>query len=493
MKAGKLPVFQQLRDKGAYSPSCISIFPSITPAATCSLVTGAYPVDHGIAGAYWYDPKQDEIAYFGADLPAIFKEGIDHYIRDFQLRLNGERLQYPTIFEQIEKNGKLQDAVVNFMWYKGTVPHSASTPFLMKFIPGSNFASEMMGPHKMFLGDFVSSPLEDNQTPTARGGVSRRFGFHDDATSDYLLSLSRSGSMPDFTLAYFPNNDFDSHEVGPENAVHTLQKVAITLGTLFEEQGGIDKFLEDHVIMVTGDHSQSNLDEDARVDLNATLEQFQVVDAGAEWQNGEDLMICPNMRAAQIYMRPERWENRSEVIEALLECPGVDQVIWSDFENGLSDCDEATFHIYTRDRGTLVFKQAWNGDTDGVDELGNRWAFQGDLATIDGTLDEDNVLRFGDYPNALERIANGICDQTGNLWVTARLGKEFAIPGLHTNAAGSHGSLHKIDSTSPLFAAGLPKDFKLPDFPRIVDVSPLALQILGIQPRCESFDSARAN
>ncbi|MAT14803.1 MAG: hypothetical protein CMJ46_05975 [Planctomyces sp.] len=486
MNSNALPVFKELKKRGEYSSQCISIFPSITPAATCSLVTGAYPIDHGIAGAYWYDHTKDEIAYFGADLSAIFKEGFDHYIRDFQIRLNAERLQYPTVFERIERHGRLIDSVVNFMWYKGTVSHPATAPFLMKMIPGTDLAEEMQGPHQMYLGDFVSTPLDDG-APVARGGITRRFGFHDDATADYLLAMARSGPLPDFTLAYFPNNDFVSHDVGPVDALETLQQVDATLGEVIEEQGGMDRFLEEYVVLMTGDHSQSDLDEDARVDLNEVLRDFQVVDAGADWQNGEDLMICPNMRSAQIYMRPDRWEGRAEVIDALLTCPGVDQVIWSDFENGLTDSDEATFHVYTGDRGTLTFRQAWNGNTDGIDELGNRWAWQGNLETLDATVDDQLQLRYGNYPNAFERIANCISEQTGNIWVTATLGKEFCLPGIHTNSGGSHGSLHALDSTSPLFAAGLPDNLKLPQPSRIVDVTPLALQILEIQPICDSY------
>src|SRR5690606_38579858 len=104
-----------------------------------------------------------------------------------------------------------------------------------------------------------STPLLGN-TLAARGGVTRRFGFHDDNTADYLLGMAEQDCLPDFTLAYFPNNDFDSHAEGPENAVSTLQAVDGHLGKLIEILGGIDQFLEKHVLLMTGDHSQSDLD-----------------------------------------------------------------------------------------------------------------------------------------------------------------------------------------------------------------------------------------
>ncbi|QDT90228.1 alkaline phosphatase family protein [Gimesia algae] len=123
LRKGLLPHFQQLIEHGVLSEECTSIFPSITPAATCTLATGAYPFEHGISGAYWYDRDWDEIAYFGSDLQAIMNEGMGRYINDFQIKLNRDRLLVPTIFEYIEQHGSLTDAVVNFMWYRGTVAH----------------------------------------------------------------------------------------------------------------------------------------------------------------------------------------------------------------------------------------------------------------------------------------------------------------------------------------------------------------------------------
>ncbi|MEZ6046424.1 MAG: alkaline phosphatase family protein [Planctomycetaceae bacterium] len=485
MQAGKLPVFKQLSELGQFRSNCISIFPSITPAATCSLVTGAYPVDHNIAGAYWYDTQNEEVAYFGADLPAIINEGIDHYLEDFQTRLNAERLKYPTIFEQIEQHGNLTDAVINFMWYKGTVPQRASTPFLMKFIPGATLAESMLGPHQMFLGDFVSTPI-GSTTLAARGGVTRRFGFHDEATTDYLLELAKQGPMPDFTLAYFPNNDFDSHAYGPENALSTLQSIDQTLYEFFQVFGGIGEFMKDHVLLLTGDHSQSDLLEDSGVNLEEVLSDYPVVEAGCCWEHEEELKVCPNMRSAQIYMKDEQWQQKEPIIAKLLESSDIDQVIWSDYINGLQDGNDAVFHVATADRGRLSFHLSTPEEGLGVDEHGNWWAWEGELSAVDGKLNDAHEITYDTYPNALERIANGIAETTGNLWLTARLGKEFCLPGLHCNEKGSHGSLHKEDSTAPLFALGLPSDFELTRYPRIVDIAPMALELLNVQPACVS-------
>lgn len=489
---GLLPHFQQLVERGVLCEECTSIFPSITPAATCTLATGAYPFEHGISGAYWYDRDSDEIAYFGSDLQAIMNEGMGRYINDFQIKLNRDRLLVPTIFEHIEQHGTLTDAVVNFMWYRGTVSHETSTPLLLNLTPGVKLAETMTGPHSMFLGEFVSTPLYGTEI-SVRGGLTRRFGFHDDTTADYLLGMADQDCLPDFTLAYFPNNDFDSHAEGPENAISTLQAVDSHLGKLIETLGGIDQFLEKHVILVTGDHSQSDLDENSGIDLNEVLKNFQVVDAGKPWNSSEDLMVCPNMRSAQIYMQSELWKRRHSVIDCLLNCPEIDQVMWCDHDSGLNGTDQPSFYVHTQDRGHLVFKPAPDSTGNACDIYGTAWIWDGDLKAVDASVTSEHLIEFGNYPNAFERIATGFSEKTGNIWVTARLGKEFCLPGIKCNPAGSHGSLHQLDSTAPLIAAGLPDHFALPASPRIIDITPICLQLLGLKPQRQPGESAINN
>jgi hypothetical protein len=57
------------------------------------------------------------------------------------------------------------------------------------------------------------------------------------------------------------------------------------------------------------------------------------------------------------------------------------------------------------------------------------------------------------------------------------------MPRIKLHPGGSHGSLHKDDSTMPLLLAGAPEGVTLPDHPRAVDVAPLCLKVLGIDAR----------
>lgn len=483
LREGRLPNLAQLVNAGVMRSECTSIFPSITPAATCALATGCYPRQHGIAGAYWYDREQDEVAYFGTDIWAVLNEGVAHYLRDFQQELNARRLRVPTIFERIESHGHLRDAVINLMWFRGTVDHEVSIPLPLSLLPGvAN--GPLRGPHWMFMGDFVNTPLDQaGNAISARGGMLRRFGFHDETTADYLIHLTESAALPEFTLAYFPNNDFESHERGPQAAVTVLEAFDATLDRLFELHGGLLAMINEFAIVITGDHSQSDLtsSEEAAINLDKVLAELQVAKAGDRWRTGDDVMACPNMRSAQIYVRSETAIARQRVIDQLLEGDGIDQVIWCRTKHGMGDWNDTTFYVMTQGRGSLAFQPTVTSRSLGQDCFGGHWWWEGDLSAIDARVDAQGQLQFGDYPNAFERIANAFCRQSGNIWVTARLGREFCLPGTQCNGRGSHGSLHVLDSTSPLIVAGLPETVILPNHTRTVDVVPLCLSILGLE------------
>src|SRR6056297_3086424 len=95
LRSGRLPNMARVIEDGGKMLPCVSIFPSITPAATCSIATGAYPAQNGIEGACWFDPEKNDAAYYGDDVRFALKEGFHDYLVDFGDRLNFERLDAP--------------------------------------------------------------------------------------------------------------------------------------------------------------------------------------------------------------------------------------------------------------------------------------------------------------------------------------------------------------------------------------------------------------
>jgi hypothetical protein len=118
IRTGRLPTLQRLLEAGTLHEESVTIFPSITPAATTSIITGCYPSEHGIAGASWFDQARQEVAYYGDDFWVIAREGFGEFIRDFLLHLNGDRLLAPTAFEMIERTGR-RSACLNYLVFRG--------------------------------------------------------------------------------------------------------------------------------------------------------------------------------------------------------------------------------------------------------------------------------------------------------------------------------------------------------------------------------------
>lgn len=482
LEDGRLPTIQRLLEKGAWRSDSTAIFPSITPAATSSLITGCYPREHGISGAYWYEEDSKTVVFFGYSMWAILQEGLGTFLQDFLVRLNEEYLSTETIYQQAEAHG-LTAANLNYLIFHGDKAHEIDLPFMLNIMPNFQLPETIGGPSILYFGDVIATPVGgDHERIEAKGGPGDRFGFSDATTATLLQEMVKQHGVPDFTTAYFPENDARSHEVGPENAVDVLEQVDATLGDFFEQCGGIDQFLETVCVVITGDHAQTDVvanEEPAGIRLDKLLPSFDVADAGTPMADDEDLVICPNLRTAQIYFHTPTEERFERAARHLRDEPRIDQVLWkADFLNP----EQQGYHVTTRDRGHLHFWLGSNGPNSARDAYGCTWSWQGDLRTVDGRVSEDGRIHFDSYPNAFERIA-GILDlpESGHLWVTAMVGYEFGLEhtGLHAGG-GSHGSLHALDSTSPLIVAGAPDGLTLPEHPRAVDVAPICLSILGI-------------
>jgi hypothetical protein len=488
IQTGRLPVMQRLAEVGAMHASSASIFPSITPAATSTIITGTYPAGHGIAGASWYDSTREEIVYYGDDFWIILREGFGAFINDFLLRLNGDRMRAPTLFEMVERTG-MRAGCLNYLVFKGSYPHRVNMPGVMAALPGVPFTETVEGPSLLSLGDFVGTYTPHGKKLDGRSGLLHRFGMDDDSTGAMLCHLAAERSLPELTVAYFADNDYVSHEVGPVSALPVVERVDKVLGQALEAGGGLDAFLQTTAVIITSDHGHCPVrgDDQAITRLDRVLADFVEAELGAGWKPDDEVMICPNMRAAQIYVQRPTPDMIREITSTLLLDPNVDQVIWHSRLTGADDGYSVLTH-----RGRLDFARADAGTPEAevrVDRFGGRWTLRGETAAL-GVYEDGNRLEFTDYPNAFERIAGVLdLDQSGEIWVTAKPGCEFEVPGGKAHRGGaSHGALHSLDSHSPVVMAGGAAPARLPLEMRSVDIAPLCMQILGIPMRYKVGD-----
>lgn len=489
VQTGRLPTMRRLAEAGGMHQSSVSIFPSITPAATSTIITGAYPAEHGIAGASWYDEARDEIAYYGDDFWVIAREGFGAFIRDFLLRLNGDRLRAPTLFEMIERSG-LRAACLNYLVFRGGFAHRVNIPKLLAALPGVPFTETIEGPSMLSLGDFVGTRAPDGRRIRGESGILHRFGMDDESTGALLYALTETNQLPDFTVAYFADNDYRSHEVGPVAALPVIERVDAMLGAAFDAAGGLERFLQTTTVIITSDHGHCEVlagEPACVIRLDDVLGGLRRADLAAPWRPADDLLICPNMRAAQIYLQRPSAALVGRVADDLLAHPMVDQVIW---RTRISRPGADGYTVATR-RGQLEFARGSGASGTLSDAFGGTWHFSGDRAALGVEFDGARV-EFTDYPNAFERIAGVLdLDQSGEVWVTARPGAEFEVPGgkAHTGGA-SHGALHALDSHSPVIAAG--GDVRLPRHMRSVDIAPLVMSLLGLSMRYQPGDPRTA-
>ncbi|HZB24968.1 MAG TPA: alkaline phosphatase family protein, partial [Vicinamibacterales bacterium] len=330
--------------------------------------------------------------------------------------------------------------------------------------------------------DFVGTPMPHGHTLREKGGMLHRFGMDDASTGAMLRDLFAEGTLPEFTVAYFADNDYRSHEVGPHAALDVIERVDRMLGEAFEAGGGIDRVLEKMCVVITSDHGHCDVLADPRravIRLDEVLANYRHADLGRAWKGRDQIMICPNMRAAQVYVRHPTPELVERVARDLLGDTRVDQVF---FKTALSS--ESAGYTALSGRGRLQFAQAAGGGRHAADAFGGAWTWSGDAQVLDLQV-ERGEIEFGQYPNAFERIAGVLeLEQSGELWVTAKPGCEFEVPGGKAHVAGaSHGALHALDSYSPVIIAGGGTRRMLPPHMRSVDLAPLCMDLLGLRMR----------
>jgi hypothetical protein len=473
---GRLPNLKRLADSGSMHESSVTIFPSITPAATSSIITGVYPAEHGIAGASWYEEGKG-VAYYGDDFWTITKEGYGTFLEDFLRKLNGDRLTSPTLFEMVESAG-LTASCVNYLVYKGNFAHKIRVPALMAALPGVKIREEILGPSTLCLGDFVT-PHDGRRKVKDRGGPMHRFGMDDESGADMLRQLAEDNALGDFALAYFADNDYRSHEVGPHAALPVLDRVDAALGAMFDAAGGFERFTRDTCVVVTSDHGHSEILADAKrsvIQLDRVLSDLRRADIARGWRTDDEIMICPNMRAAQIYVQNPTTASIDRLVRAALTDSRIDLALWHRRITG------ADAHIYVVEsrRGRFEFSRASGLDRATPDAFGNVWSWRGELGAL-GLDFVDDTLQSTEYPNALERIA-GVLDHrsSGDVWLTAEPGCEFEVSGGDAHAGGgSHGALHALDSLSPVIIGGAAAR-DLPRHMRSLDIAPLCMELLGL-------------
>jgi hypothetical protein len=430
---GRAPLFGEIMRRGRYHPDCVSVFPSVTPAAAAAITTGRLPDEHGVPSICWYHRGEGRYVDYGSSAAAVRTFGVLRTITDTVYNMNFDHLsrRAPTFFELLDDAG-VRTACTPFLIYRGRTRHEMGLQGWMRRVAhAANLRQAVYGPSELFYGELYASQEVDCQATLARPGTR-------DPYSGCVGAYIEQYDLYDFLLFSLPDNDHYSHTHGPQATIASIERADASLQQLADAAGGQERFLSDHAVILMSDHAQIGVSR--RTNLMTSLSDWRVLQPNDPDPGHADLAVSPGARSAMVYALSEdgaRERLRGRVLRRLRAVEGVDVLAWI-------DGDEAC--LWT-DRGDLRFTP---GDqlTDG---RGGSWDVEGNLAAIEAET-RDGVVASRTYPDALRRVWAALrCPGAGDVLVSARREYEFVDWGGSDHVGGgSHGSLRRGDSLAAL-------------------------------------------
>jgi Type I phosphodiesterase / nucleotide pyrophosphatase len=463
---GRAPTFGALLDRGVLIPDCVSSFPSVTPVACAELVTGAAADRHWISGMNWFHRLEQRYVEYGSSLDATRTVGVFRALYDLVYNMNLAHLnpEVETLFERLDDAG-LRTACTPFLIYRGRHRHQVSLDGLLRRAVDTTrlkFRHHTWGPAELFYGELYASrevPCKPSSIPGSRDGYS----------ACCAAELERGGNY-DFLLFSLPDNDNYSHRFGPEASVESIAKADHCFAKLVEAGGGLDKFLDDHALILVADHAQTPVTRGLPL-ADLLAREWTVLAPSDDKPELAQLAVSPTGRAAHIYVLPGDGERADPdaVRQRLDETEGVDLICWR--EGGTAVVQKGGEQLRF-ERGDQV-----------TDLRGRRWKIAGELSVLDGTV-EDGTFLSNEYPDALTRVFAAVsAPQAGDLVLSLADGYEAVDWGGVSHAGGgSHGSLLAGDSLGPLLFVGCgPEDPGERQQWTLRDVAPVVLNHFGLE------------
>ena len=334
IQEGDAPNLGALGERGEALWDAVSVFPSITPAATAAIATGEAPAGSGIVGHAWYDEDERRVVVYGAMTETVMATGPIKVFHNNVWRMNRDDLNANTLFETLHDRG-YDGACVNFPVRRGPHTHQVRMKTVEGYLIGGRYlGSSVEGPKEYYMGDLFYSRETGHNGRKASGGVLNSVGINDEYAARIGAMLVREKSAP-FNLVYFFKGDSIAHHKGLEAQREWVKQADGYVGRIFEAGGGVDQILEDYVVMALSDHGHSPLLAKNRfVDLRKIPGQKVSSGVKARFRNGTTAVMVPNGRAALIYLRDKA--DVEPVAEQLSGRQGVDLAAWLDGDWGVS-------------------------------------------------------------------------------------------------------------------------------------------------------------
>jgi hypothetical protein len=492
----RAPTFGALLERGALIPDCVSSFPSVTPVACAEMVTGAGADRHWISGMNWYHRLERRYVEYGSSLDATRSVGVFRALYDLVYNMNLAHLspEVETLFERLDDAGA-RTACTPFLIYRGRHRHQVSLDGLLRRAVDATrlkFQHHTWGPRELFYGDLYASrevPCKSTSIP----------GSRDPYSACCAAEMMRADAF-DFLLFSLADNDNYSHRHGPEASVESIARADDCLAELVEAGGGLDRFLDDHALILVADHAQTPVDRGLPL-AELLAREWSVLAPSDERPESAQLAVSPTGRAAHVYLLPATEAEpaaHDEVRRLLAQTEGVDLVCWLENfagtplerpEMGLATPSDV---VATVERAGRQLRFSPGGSIE--DLRGGTWDLRGELSVLGAHL-EAGRLSSEEYPDPLARVFAGLASpHAGDFIVSLAPGYEAVDWGGTSHAGGgSHGSLHRGDSLGPLLFVGCGPDGddprqrtpnsdrrQAPDQWSLRDVAPVVLRHFGL-------------
>lgn len=484
--AGDAPHFGALLERGELVEDCVSSFPSVTPVCAAEIATGARPglgadgsPGHGIMGMNWYHRVEERYVEYGNSLEATRAFGLFRSLYDVVYNLNMAHLStdVETVFERLGDAG-VRTACTPFLVYRGRTRHEMGLEGLLRQVAvAARFHHATWGPDELFWGELYASRKVPCKPTLARPGT------RDEYSGCVGRELLRDDAY-DFLLFSLPDNDYHSHKGGPGGQPSAIAMADAAFGELVDEAGGIDAFCDEHAVILTADHAQSEVVEG--YDLAGLLgAEWRVLEPNDAAPEAAELAVSPTARAGAVYVLAEgrrRLRAHADVRERIRRSPEADVMCWlagSDGQPvervGVGTPDVAGAEAVVESAsGELRFRPG-SGEED---VRGEGWDLDGDLSVL-GIERRDGHITSGSHPDPLARVWAAVtAAHAGDVLVSLAPGYETVDWGGMTHVGGgSHGALAAEDSLVPLLTVGVDgADLSAREQWRIGDVAGLVLE-----------------
>jgi predicted AlkP superfamily pyrophosphatase or phosphodiesterase len=446
--SGGAPTLRALVKRGQYISDCVAAFPSVTPVCAASIVTGTWQDQHLIPGMNWYHRFEQRYVEYGSSFRASQRFGLARQLIDTVYNMNGAHLapDTHTVFETLDDIG-VRTAGTTYLMYRGRHRHVPQRDTTLTRIASTLMRHPVMGPRELFYADIFASQRTSCRSTLGMPGVRDQ---HSGCVGAHLVEHD----LFDFLLLSFPDNDWHSHRVGPEGQLQSIALADEQLARVMAPAGGVERFLDEHAVIVMADHSQAPVS--ASVALQEELSELDVLLPRAHAGTGDDqrpsVAVCPSQRAAMVYVLSEQRRStlRSSIVRRTLAIEGVELVMWLARDPHGAPVEGALARAGV---GELRFCP----DGDVADARGRMWSVEGELAVLDDATVRDGRLDAPHHPDALGRAWSALaCPTSGEVLLSAAPGYEFVDWGSQAHlGGGSHGSLRGEDSLAALILCGV--------------------------------------